>query len=113
MGYLVEFDHTIPSAGQYDWFFTGFSLKTHILLTSEYDNMTDVLGDCYAVLKTSTTSQTTVAATSMRTPSAAMALVLVGATVATFILFKSLAGTRAEEDDKKSALLMQGPDEIE
>lgn len=81
-------------------------------------NTTDVLGDCYAVLKSSTTSQTTVAATSMRTPSAAMALVLVGATVATFLLFKSVAGPSyaSTDDDKRSSLLkagLTGPDEVE
>jgi len=115
--YLVEFDHTIPSSGAYDWFFTGFSLKTHILLTSDYYNTTEILGDCYATLKTSTTSQTTVAATSMRTPSAAFALIILGASFATFIFFKAVSSSGSEEEDDKQSKLIQsttqGPDEIE
>jgi len=110
--YIVEFNHDIPTAGTYDWFFTGYSLKTHVLLYDE--NQTDVLGDCYAVMKTQTTSQTTVGTYSMRTPSASFAMVLVGASVATFLLLNLL--TRRNDttvDDKAENLILPGPDEIE
>lgn len=110
--YIVEFQHNIPTAGTYDWFFTGFSLKTHILIYD--DNQTDVLGDCYAVLKTQTTSQTTVATTTMRTPSAGFALILFGASIATFLLINLLTRRNNLEDDKNAKLIpLAGPDEIE
>jgi len=118
--YIVEFDRSIPSTGfgTYDWFFTGFSLKTHISLTTTDGNLTETLGDCYATLKTQTTSQTTIASNTYQTPSAAATFILVGATLATLLLVKGVTGGKsADTDDKKAELIskaqIQGPDDIE
>jgi len=118
--YIVEFDRSIPSTGfgTYDWFFTGFSFKTHISLTTTYGNFTETLGDCYATLKTQTTSQTTIASSTYQTPSAAVTFILVGATLATVLLVKGVTGGKSPDVDDKNVDLIdkapiQGPDEIE
>jgi len=119
--YIVEFDRSIPSTGfgQYDWFFTGFSLKTHISLTTTSGNYTETLGDCYATLKTQTTSQVNVKSNTYSTPSAAVTFILVGATLLTALLVKGLTGGKSSEadDDKNTELItksvLKGPDEIE
>lgn len=120
--YIVEFDRSIPSTGfgKYDWFFTGFSVKTHISLTTTDGNFTETLGDCYATLKTQTTSSVSVKSNTYSTPTAAVTFILVGATLLTALLVKGLTGGKATDadDDKNTELIskaaaVQGPDEIE
>jgi len=115
--YIVEFDFTIPTKGGMDWFFTGYNLKSKIHIYDE--NKTNVLGQCTATVKTTTSSTTTVADRKYRNPSAAVASVGLLAAIASFLVCKAVTkGDKNEFDDKKDELLYgpggaHGPDEIE